>query len=524
MAEVLVPSPDSLEFKGDYVDGAFLVAENEDQSWVIVSPGDTKDIVVKATASYSHIDRACLAAKAAFLPWAAKTQNERTDALIRLKEIFGLNEERIAICISRETGKPLWESRQEAKALSAKIDITVNHSSRWIREERFANALPNVEGVVRFKPRGVMAVLGPFNFPAHLPNGHFIPALFAGNTVVFKPSDKTPGVGQILAECFDQAQFPSGVFNMIQGQAEVGKRLSEHEHVDGVLFTGSYEVGLKIKQSTLHHYWKILALEMGGKNCTVVWEDADLEKAVAESLVGAFLSAGQRCSCTSKIILHASIREKFLERFYSAAKKISIGHWRQNPFMGSLISSEAVEKYVRFQEIAKREGAEVLMRGKALDLNPHGFYVTPSIYLVPKFNVKSVYQNTELFAPNVAVFSVSEFSEAMTIVNSSGFGLALAVFSRNRALYERALLEARVGLLNWNRTTNGASSKLPFGGMGKSGNDRPSADFAVQYCTVPVASLEDLNPLDRAALPPGLHLDFEGELRDEGSPRGETKD
>lgn len=219
------------------------------------------------------------------------------------------------------------------------------------------------------------------------------------------------------------------------------------------------------------------------------------------------MSTGQRCSGTSRVILHDKIADQFTDKFYQAAKKLTIGHWSKNPFMGPLINGAAVEKYIRFQEMANRENCESLMRGKALELDHKGHYVTPSIHLVKSFDAKSLYQKTEIFGPNVAIYRSSDFDKAMEMVNSTGYGLVMALFSKNKELYETALLKARVGLLNWNRTTNGASSRLPFGGMGKSGNDRPSAHFAIQYCTVPVASLEDPTSLDRSKLLPGVTLD-----------------
>lgn len=499
---------ETLSFLGDFIDGKFTAAEAPDGEWSIKSPADLNDLVAVPSYSYVHIDQATLSARAAFKTWSATPLEERKRYLLRLKEVFQAHEAPWAEIIARETGKPLWEAKTEVKTIVNKIDITLNHSLKLIAEEKVANALPNVDGYIRFKPRGVMAVIGPFNFPGHLPNGHIIPALIAGNTVIFKPSDKTPMTGQFMAQMYQKAEFPPGVFNLVQGQGETGKRLCASEYVDGVLFTGSYEVGLKIKQDTLHHHWKILALEMGGKNATVVWDDADLEKAVYETVVGSFMTSGQRCSGTSRLILHEAIRDQFLDRFHAAAKKVTIGHWRDNVFMGPLISSESVEKYLRFQEIAKREGAESIMRGKALSgLSHEGYYVTPSINLVNKFDPKSVYQKSEIFGPNVAVYTVKEFDEALMINNSSGYGLVMALFSKNRALYDKALLSAKVGLLNWNRTTNGASSKLPFGGMLKSGNDRPSAHFAIQYCAVPVASLEDMGDFDPKSVLPGLHFE-----------------
>lgn len=497
----------NVTFLGDFIQGKFALPDKVNGQFKDVSPGDLNDEILNATYKLDHVDRATQAAKQAYMPWARLTVDERKKYLLKLKDIFVAHEAEMAEMIARDTGKSLWDATSEAKGLAAKIDITLNASLKLIEEERITNALPQVDGVIRYRSRGVMAVIGPFNFPAHLPNGHIIPALISGNTIVFKPSEQTPAVGQLYAQMIEKAEFPPGVFNMVHGEGETGRRLVAHELVDGVLFTGSYEVGLKIKQETLNHYWKILALEMGGKNTTVVWEDADMDKAIYETLVGAFMSTGQRCSGTSRVIVHDKIADQFTDRFYEAAKKLTIGHWSKNPFMGPLINQAAVEKYIRFQEMANRENAESLMRGKSLELDHKGHYVTPSIHLVKKFDPNSMYQKTEIFGPNVAIYRSSDFNNTMEIVNSTGYGLAMALFTKDKELYNEALLQARVGILNWNRTTNGASSRLPFGGMGKSGNDRPSAHFAIQYCTVPVASLEDPTTLDKSKLLPGVFLD-----------------
>jgi succinylglutamic semialdehyde dehydrogenase len=496
-----------IKFKGDYIGSEFVKRDSGEDAWTVHSPSDLKDLVFEPEAYFSHVNKAVETAKAAYKAWSRTSLDERKQLLQKLSQVFKTHADKMAEVISRETGKPLWEAKTEAAGLSAKIDVTIEHSLKHIQGETIPNALPGVDGVVRFKSRGVFAVLGPFNFPAHLPNGHIIPALLTGNTVIFKPSEKTPAVGQLYTEMIHEAGFPKGVFNLLQGRVETGKRLSTHEGVDGVLFTGSYEVGLKIKQDTINHFWKMLALEMGGKNATIVWEDAQLDKALYESLIGSFLTSGQRCSCTSRIILHSKIYDQFLERFYKNAKKIKIGHWKENVFMGPLISADSVEKYVRFQEIAKREGAESVMRGKMLDLPHKGHYVTPSINAVKEYDPKSVYQKSEIFGPNVAVYKVDDFEQALEINNSTGFGLVTSLFTKDKSLFNKALLEAKVGLVNWNRTTNGASSKLPFGGMGKSGNDRPSGDFAIQYCTVPVASLEDHNSELPSVMMPGMSFE-----------------
>lgn len=493
-------------YRGDYINKEFMIPAKPDGEVKDISPSDKKDLIMTFEYSFDHVNKAVEAAKKAFPQWAALSIQERSNYLLRLKEVYTARKNELAEAISRDMGKPLWEALTEAQTMINKIDVTLNESMKMVATQEIENALPGVKGVIRFKPRGVMAVLGPFNFPGHLPNGHIVPALITGNTVVFKPSEQTPFVGQIMAEMFHQADFPHGVFNLIQGLGETGRRLVAHELVDGILFTGSYDTGLKIKQETMTHYWKILALEMGGKNASLVWDDTDLDKAIYENLQSSFLTTGQRCSCTSRLILHKNIYDQFMDKFYKAAKKLTIGHWKENTFMGPLINDTAVENYLRFQGIAVREGAECLMRGKALDKEFNGSYVTPSIYLIDKPSDKSVYQKTEIFGPNLAVYKTDDFDQSLELINSTGYGLVTSIFTKQKELYDKLNQQARVGLVNWNRGTIGASSRLPFGGMDKSGNDRPSAHFAVQYCTVPVANLEDPTPFDASKLPPGLEV------------------
>ncbi len=494
-----------IPYRGDFINGEFVKPSKATGSWKNMSPADLSDEVISVQQQNSHVDQAVEAASRAFQDWSEWSIEDRMDVLNKVRDLFGQRESEIAVAISRETGKPLWDATTEAKALVGKFDITFQYSLELVKEVRLEGALPQVDGYIRYRPRGVFAVLGPFNFPMHLPNGHIVPALVTGNTVVFKPSELTPATAQIMAECYQKAGLPPGVFNLVQGMGETGRRLVTHKNVDGVLFTGSYETGLKIKEATLHDYWKILALEMGGKNSTLVCADADIDKAIYESVIGVYLSTGQRCSCTSRIFVDKSRVDQFTEKFYEQSKKLSIGHWSENPFMGPLINAKSLDTYVRFQDIAVREGSERIMRGKPLDLERKGHYVTPSIYRVNQYDPSSTYQNTEIFGPNAAIYSMDNLDEAIENTNGSGFGLAMAIFTQDKANYEHCLRRAKIGLLNWNRTTNGASSRLPFGGRGKSGNDRPSAHFAVYYCTTPIASLEDPTPFNPKSALPGMN-------------------
>lgn len=488
----------SFPVRGDFIAGQFQRPNNPQGSWISKSPADFSDELGEFHYSYSAVEEAVRSARSARASWRQMSHSTRADYLRKYQSVIKRRSDELAEIIAREVGKPLWEAKSEVATMVNKVDITLTESMKWVTDFEIPKIVGNTLGVCRYRPLGVMVVVGPFNFPGHLPNGHIVPALMTGNTVIFKPSEKSPLVGQLMAECFQEADFPAGVFNLVQGEKEVGRRLCVHEGIDGVLFTGSYEVGTRIKQDTLQQHWKLLALEMGGKNAAIVWDDAQLDTAIYETLMGAFLSAGQRCSATSRVIVHKKILDQYVEGFHKRAKAFSIGHPLDNPFMGPLIDQGSVDRYMKFQGIAKRENCEVVMGGKSLDLQTRGNYVTPSICLAKDITLeqsrKSVYQQTELFAPNVLVLGAEDLDEAVQQANCTQYGLVASVFTQSRANYEKCLDGLQMGLVNWNKSTSGASSRLPFGGLKKSGNHFPTALTATTYCATAVASLEDAHP------------------------------
>jgi succinylglutamic semialdehyde dehydrogenase len=492
--------------KGNFIEGQFKHPADANGEWVSKSPANFDDHLGSYKYSYSSIDEAVGSAQKAFRSWRKTKIADRIELLKKYQSALKKRQDEIVEAIAREVGKPLWESKTELTAMIGKIDVTINDGLRFVSDSEIPNIMENTTGVTRYRPHGVMAVIGPFNFPGHLPNGHIVPALITGNTVVFKPSEKSPLVGQLMAECFQEAGFPPGVFNLLQGEREVGRRLVVHERVDGVLFTGSYEVGTRIKQDTLQQHWKILALEMGGKNPAIVWDDTDLDIAIHETLTGAYMTAGQRCSATARIIVSKKIADQFVDKFHDRAKAFSIGHPLDNPFMGPLVESGSVDRYMKFLGIATREGCEMVMRGKAYEVaGLEGNYVTPSICLVKNVSLessrKSIYQQTEMFAPNVAILAVDTVEEAVAQANVTQFGLVASVFTKSRKIYEACLDDLEMGLVNWNKSTVGASSRLPFGGLKKSGNHFPTAVSAGLYCAIPVASLEVAEPKLGSAIP-----------------------
>jgi len=313
-----------------------------------------------------------------------------------------------------------------------------------------------------------------------------VAALASGNTVIFKPSEKTPASAQKLAECFQHAQFPKGVFNLVQGGADIAQSLVTHPAVQGVFFTGSYETGLKLKKQILPYPDKILALEMGGKNSAVIWDFEDLDNAVLETLKGAFLTTGQRCSSTSRLILHSRIKEPFLEKFLSYSQRLKIGHWQDKVFMGPLINQEVMDRFFSSLQEAKEEGAFIHLEGQKQE-HLNGYYVSPSIVEPLSFQSQSFHQNQELFVPHLNVYTSDYEEEAFHLANQSGYGLCVSLFSQEQKFIEKAFQTLHAGVFHCNFSSNGASPYLPFGGVRKSGNGRPAGLLAITSCVTPIA-------------------------------------
>ena len=346
-------------------------------------------------------------------------------------------------------------------------------------------------------------MLGPFNFPLHLPNGHVLPALACGNTVVFKPSEIAPHAAELYARCLMEAGVPAGAFNLVQGPGPAGAALAAHAGVDGVLFTGSWAVGQAIQRATLGQT-KLLALEMGGKNAALVLRDADLDKAVYDALFSAFVSAGQRCTAASRLIVEGPPEraDAVAARIAALASKLSVGHPLDDGiFMGPLASEQALDK---FESGIRAAAAEPVLEPRRL--SPRGLrgcYLSPGVHRVLE-RTGSAYEKEELFGPDLAVYHAASLEEAVAIANATDYGLAASVHTASRESFERCLSALECGVINWNAPTVGASGRLPFGGLKRSGNHRPAGLFSALYCAAPVAVLRGEPRLDRAKLAPGV--------------------
>jgi succinylglutamic semialdehyde dehydrogenase len=455
---------------------------------------------VAATAS--EIDLACKAARAAFFGWAGISLDERIAICMRFRDLLKANTETLARLISEEVGKPWWEARTEVASMAGKIDISVQACRA--RTGETASTIADGDAILRHRPHGVFGVFGPYNFPGHLPNGHIVPALIAGNTLVFKPSEYAPRTAIKTVELWIEAGLPPGVLNLVNGGRDTGVALAQHAALDGILFTGSYQTGVILHRQFAGQPGKMLALEMGGNNALAIWNVADVDAAVHHAVFSAFVSAGQRCTCARRLIVADTPQgNAIVQRLVDVSKKIRVGKADAEPapFMGPVVSAQIAERLLKAQKDLIALGGKPLLEMRQLEAGT-GF-LSPGI--IDMTDVAGV-PDEEWFGPLLQVIRVPTFDAALTAVNATEYGLAAGLLSDDEALWKKFLLHARAGVVNWNRPTTGAASTAPFGGVGKSGNHRPSAYYAADYCAYPVASIENNVLAMPKALSPGLEF------------------
>ena len=446
----------------------------------------TGDTVWEGPASTrSEVEQAAARARTAFPDWADRPRQDRIDAVKRYQAVLKARAPEIAEAISRETGKPLWETRTEATAMQGKVDISIRAYDERTGERTSETGFGRA--TLRHRPHGVAAVLGPFNFPGHLPNGHIVPALLAGDTVVFKPSEETPLTGQLMVECLREADLPDGVVNLVQGGRDVGAALLDQD-IDALMFTGSGAAGAHFKRHFADNPHVILALELGGNNPLVVWEVADAEAAAGIVLQSAFITTGQRCSCARRLILPEGPQgDAIVDAVVALADRIVFAPWNSDPepYGGPLISSRAAGAALQALQQRNDAGARVI-RASGPIKGLSAAFVQPSIIDTTGVDVP----DEEIFAPFLQVRRVPDFDAAIREANNTRYGLSAGLVSDDPANWDRFIHRIRAGVVNFNRPTTGAAGDMPFGGLGQSGNHRPSAYYAADYCAYPVASFE----------------------------------
>jgi succinylglutamic semialdehyde dehydrogenase len=437
-------------------------------------------------------------ARAGWPAWAAHSHSYRIEALRRFANVVRTKEAEFAELIARETGKPLWEAKTEVAAVVNKVQISIEAYAERTPQRRMEAALGN-KIAVRHKPHGVLAVLGPYNFPAHLPNGHIVPALIAGNAVVFKPSEKTPATGAMLVSCFHEAGIPEDVLRLLVGGPEEGRSLAGQSGIDGLLFTGSARAGSAIHKQFADVPQKILALELGGNNPLVVWHSKDIDAAATLAVQSAYLTAGQRCTAARRLIVEDGTEGPLLEAVGRLIDRMIVGEpfADPQPFMGPVIDNAAADHVQEQWLNLMMKGGKPLRRlDRPVKDRP---YLTPALIDVTDAKDRP---DEEIFGPVLQVIRVKDFDAAIDEANNTRFGLAASLVGGTPELYDKFWANVRAGVINWNKPTNGAPSNAPFGGVGLSGNHRPSAFYAADYCAYPVTSSEADRA--RAAIGEGL--------------------
>ena len=483
-----------------YIAGQWL--EGQGEPLQSLNPYSQAVIWSGRAASAAQVETAVQAARAAFPAWARRSLEQRIGILEQFAATLKGHADEMAKLIGEETGKPLWESATEVTSMINKVAISIQSYRERTGEK--SGPLADATAVLRHKPHGVVAVFGPYNFPGHLPNGHIVPALLAGNCVLFKPSELTPKVAEFTVKCWIEAGLPAGVLNLLQGARETGVALAANPGIDGLLFTGSSGTGNLLHQQFAGRPEKILALEMGGNNPLVVEPVADVEAAVYTIIQSAFISAGQRCTCARRLLVpEGAWGDALLARLVAVAAAIKVGAYNEQPapFMGTLISMPAARHLLKAQDDLQASGARVLLA--MTQPIETAALLTPGIIDVTAIARRI---DEEFFGPLLQVIRYNGFAAAIAEANNTRFGLAAGLLSDSPERYRQFLLESRAGIVNWNKQLTGAASSAPFGGIGASGNHRASAYYAADYCSYPVASLESEKLTLPATLTPGVSL------------------
>lgn len=500
-------SRDRLVRKGDYVYGSFIRPERIDGYINGVNPGDRGDVLGRFAFSEASIDDAVEHARLSARLWRRVGVPDRAAAIRRFRQALAKNRERLVTLITRETGKPLWEARQEVietlKTLDHLLDRGVGLLAPDVVEE--------IAGRNDFVPRGVVALLCPYNTPVGMPATYSAAAILAGNTVVYKPSKFTPGCGQLVAEIWDQCRMPRGVLNMVQGSGSGGgRRLSTHPDIDALVLAGSFSTSVDVRRQVFDRPDLPVLYETGGKGLAVVLDGCDLDRAVYEVMTGAFMSSGQRHDSTGRVIVEAGIYDAFVETLVQHSKRLSVGYGFDNDvFMGPLISEPFRSRFRRYGRALVAKGHPALLEGASLTkTGKRGFYVSPAIHAVGWRN-GSAFLNEEPPGPTLLVYRVDNPDEAIALHNQAYYRLSTALFPGPDHDVPDIVDRLRTGRVNVNRATTTRSLPLVSVGLGRSSSGQPAGLHLVRFFTYPRAHLHETRPFDSTYTLPGTHWNAE---------------
>lgn len=452
-----------------------------------IDPSTGAEIWRGHAADAADVDDAFESARSAFDRWSETPLAERDGIARRYAALLTERRDALATGIARETGKTLAEAQAEVGTMAGKIALSIaaRDERAGSREQATAFGRQRLE----HRPHGVVAVFGPYNFPGHLPNGHIVPALLAGNAVLFKPSELTPITAEAMVRAWHDAGLPPGVLNLVHGERDTGVAIAAHPGLDGLYFTGSSRTGALLNRQFADRPGAILALEMGGNNPLVVGSRYDIPAAVEVIVQSAWITSGQRCTCARRLfVADDAAGDALVVALVAAGAALSIGPAESAPppFMGPVVSERVAGQLLAVQQSLLALGATALLPMRRLPLGPA--FVSPA--LIDVTAVRAGVPDEEHFGPLLQLIRYRVFDDALAMARATRYGLSAGLISDDDGEWTRFRKAARAGIVNRNRPTTGASGAYPFGGVGASGNHRASAWYAADYCAYPVATSE----------------------------------
>lgn len=468
----------------NYIDGKWVKSKSG-ETFNSYNPANKEELIGTFAASTAEdVKAACDAAEKALPEWRRTPAPTRADMLMKAGHILEARKEEIARTMVREMGKVIKEARGDVQEA---IDMAffMAGEGRRLMGQTVPSELPNKFAMAVRAPIGVVGVITPWNFPVAIPSWKMFPALVAGNTVVFKPASDTPACAAMLVECLIEAGFPAGVVNFVTGGgSKVGNALVDDPRVRCISITGSTEVGKHVA-GRCGQLMKRISCELGGKNAICVMEDADIELAVEGAVWGAFGTAGQRCTASSRIILHKKIYKEFADKFVARTKALKLGNGLDPEVeVGPVVSQGQLDTVKEYVEIGKKEGATLLCGGNVLTSGEFakGYFHEPTVFGNVKPNMRIAQE--EIFGPVTDLIEVSSFEEAIKVANGTDYGLSLSMYTNDVSRAFTAIQELESGIVYINAPTIGAEIQLPFGGVKQTGNGhREAGSTAIEQFT-----------------------------------------
>tara|TARA_R110002110_G_scaffold5485_10_gene28344 strand:+ start:1072 stop:2523 length:1452 start_codon:yes stop_codon:yes gene_type:complete len=472
---------------GDWVSGPATIAN--------INPSDLSDTIGHfAQASGEQLDQALAAARQAQAEWAAYGLERKQNVLMAIGTEMMARAEELGTLLSREEGKPLAEGKGEVYRAGQFFTYYAAEVLRQIGDTA-DSVRDGVEVDVRREPVGVVAIISPWNFPTATASWKIAPALAFGNAVIWKPANLTPASAVALTEIISRQDIPKGLFNLVMGPGgSVGQRLVESPAVNAISFTGSVPVGKGIAAAAIGNLTKV-QMEMGSKNALAVMDDADLDLAVNLALGGAFGGTGQKCTASSRLVVHAGIHDAFVEKLVAGAQAMKVGHaLTPGTQIGPVASEQQLTENLAYVDLGKSEGAELACGGERVNRETEGYFMTPGVF-VNTTNAMRI-NREEMFAPLAAVIKVGSYDEALHVVNDTRFGLTSGIVTRSLARATHFRRNARTGCVMVNLPTAGTDYHVPFGGRGDSSyGSREQGTYAAEfYTTVKTAYVSSGTP------------------------------